>query len=90
MKGHVRTLEKCSLCQGKFQGQPLHCPKCFTTPKRLFVDISWPGQGRIKLYSGQDGHPLDSYERASRLLTAIRYEIDRGKFDPREYVKVRT
>lgn len=88
MKGHVRTLEKCSLCQGKFQGQPLHCPKCFTTPKRFFVDISWPGQGRIKLYSGQDGHPLDSYERASRLLTAIRYEIDRGKFDPREYVKV--
>jgi hypothetical protein len=66
----------------------LHCPKCFTEPKRFLVDIYWPGQGRIKLYSDQDSYPLDSYERAFRLLTSIRHEIDQGKFDPREYVKV--
>jgi integrase len=51
------------------------------------VDIFWPGQGRIKLYTDQQGYPLDSWERAQRLLNAIRYEIDQGKFDPREYVK---
>jgi integrase len=54
---------------------------------KYFVDFFWPGQGRIKLYSDQQGYSLDSWERANRLLNAIRYEIDRGKFDPKEYVK---
>jgi integrase len=50
------------------------------------VDFSWPGHGQIKLYSDQHNYPLDSWERAHRLLTAIRYEIDQGKFDPKDYV----
>jgi len=83
----VRTKEKCPRCGGPFEGEPLRCPSCLTTPKRYFVDFSWPGQGRVKLYSDQQGYPLDSWERASRLLNAIRYEIDQGKFDPREYVQ---
>lgn len=51
------------------------------------MDFSWPGQGRIKLYTDQQGYPLDSWERAQRLLNAIRYEIDQGKFDPKEYIQ---
>ncbi len=86
MVGSVRTKERCRKCGGKFEGEPLCCPFCLTTPKRYFVDFSWPSQGRIKLYSDQQGFPLDSWERASRLLNAIRYEVDQGKFDPREYV----
>jgi integrase len=87
MVGAVRTKEKCPKCGGKYAGGPLRCPSCLTVPRRYFVDIFWPGQGRIKLYTDQQGYPLDSWERANRLLTAIRYEIDQGKFDPREYVK---
>lgn len=87
MVGAVRTKEKCPRCGGGFEGEPLRCSACFTTPNRYFVDFSWPGQGRIKLYSDQQGYPLDSWERASRLLSAIRYEIDQGKFDPREYIR---
>jgi len=87
MVGAIRTKEKCPKCGGKFTGRPLRCPSCLTTPKKYFVDFSWPGQGRIKLYTDQHGYPLDSWERANRLLTAIRYEIDQGKFDPKEYIK---
>ncbi len=87
MVGAVRTKEKCPRCGGKFEGKPLRCPSCLTVPRRYFVDLSWPGQGRIKLYTDQQGYPLDSWERSNRLLNAIRYEIDQGKFDPREYVK---
>jgi len=87
MVGAVRTKEKCPRCRGPFEGEPLRCPSCFTTPKRYFVDFSWPGHGRIKLYSDQQGYALDSWERANRLLSAIRYEIDQGKFDPREYIR---
>jgi integrase len=85
MLGAVRTKEKCPKCQGPFQGQPLQCPHCLTSPHRYFVDFPWKGQ-RIKLYTGKDGHPLDSWERAFRLLTAMRNEIDLGKFDPKDYV----
>lgn len=83
MLGTVRTKQKCPKCGGKFVGNPLHCSSCLTTPARYFLDLSWPGSGRIKIYSGKDGHPLDSYERADRLLTAIRYEIDRGNLTPK-------
>ncbi|MEM3594828.1 MAG: tyrosine-type recombinase/integrase [Candidatus Jordarchaeaceae archaeon] len=87
MVGAVRTKEKCPRCGGKFEGKPLRCPFCLTIPRRYFVDFSWPGQGQIKLYSDQQGYPLDSWDRAVRLLTAIRYEIDQGKFDPKDYIK---
>ena len=86
MVGAVRTKEKCPRCGGKFDGEPLRCPTCLTTPRRYFVDFSWPGQGRIKLYTDQQGYPLDSWERAARLLNAIRYEVDQGKFDLRNYI----
>lgn len=84
MLGAVRTKEKCPKCQGALTGQPLQCPHCLTQPRRYFVDFPWNGQ-RIKLYTGKDGHPLDSWERAYRMLTAMRNEIDLGKFDPKDY-----
>lgn len=84
MTGRIRTKEACPRCGGKFQGEPLSCPECRTTPTRYFVHFSWHSQP-IKLYSGKDGHPLDSWERAYRLLTAMRNEVDLGKFDPKDY-----
>jgi len=86
MVGSVRTKEKCLRCGGRYSKEPLGCPACRTTPRRYYLDLPWQGQ-KIKLYSDQDGYPLDSFDRAARLLNHVRFEIDRGIFDPKNYVK---
>ena len=86
MKGSILTKEKCPKCGGNFQGKPLTCPGCGTAPRRYFLRLYSKSVGRLKIYSGQDGYPLDSWERAERLLNHIRHEIDLGKFDPRDYI----
>jgi integrase len=86
MIGAVRTMEKCPVCKGKFQGEPLRCPNCKTVPRRYYLDLWWKGE-RHRIFTGRDGYPLDSWERAYRLLTAIRESIDRGSFDPRDFVR---
>lgn len=86
MKGKVRSKEKCPKCKGKYEGNPLHCPACMTTPRRYYIDLYHAGYGKTKIYSDKMGHPLDSYQRAARVLEAIRYEIDQHIFDPTKYV----
>jgi integrase len=54
--------------------------------ENFFLDIHWQGE-RIRLYSDKEGYPLDSEKRAERLLAHIRYEIDHGLFEPKNYVK---
>ncbi|MBW1932805.1 MAG: hypothetical protein JRI56_07290, partial [Deltaproteobacteria bacterium] len=51
------------------------------------MDVWVPGHGRLKIYSDLQGYPLDSWERASRLLAAVRHEIDLGKFDPKAFLR---
>jgi len=84
MAGHIRTKEFCPRCKGKFSGQPLSCPTCKTAPTRFYLDFPWQG-AKLKIYSGPDTHPLDSWARAQRLLEAMRNKVDEGKFDPRDY-----
>ena len=88
MVGSVKTKDKCPKCKGKFieSAKGLTCPRCKTIPRRYYLDFHWLGE-RIKLYSDQQGYPLDSWERAQRLLTSIRHEIDLGKFDPKDYIR---
>lgn len=86
MKGKVRTKEKCPKCKGKYVENPLHCPTCMTTPNRYYIDLYHAGYGKIKIYSDKMGHPLDSNQRAARVLEAIRYEIDQHIFDPSKYI----
>jgi integrase len=86
MKGSILTKEKCPKCGGQFQGEPLLCPTCLTAPRRYFLRLYWKTTGGFKIYTGRDGYPLDSWERAHRLLTVIRNEMDEGKFDPRNYL----
>lgn len=52
----------------------------------FYVDLHWNGE-RVRLFSDKEGHALDSEKRADRLLSHIRYEIDHGLFDPKNYVK---
>jgi integrase len=84
MAGHIRTKQSCPKCQGKFQGQPLTCPTCIITPTRYFLDLWW--RGRLKIYTDPRGFPLDSWAAAEQLISTIRHQIRRGKFDPAEYV----
>jgi integrase len=84
MAGHIRTLQKCPVCRGKFTGPQLTCPACLTRPTRFFVDLWW--RGRLKIYTDPRGVTLDSYAGAEQLLSTIRHQIGRGKFDPAEYV----
>jgi|WetSurMetagenome_2_1015567.scaffolds.fasta_scaffold06927_9 hypothetical protein len=86
MKGSILTKETCPKCGGRFQGEPLLCPACMTAPGRYFLRIYWKSAGRFKIYSGRDGYPLGSWDRAHRLLTVIRMEMDEKKFDPRNYL----
>jgi integrase len=86
MVGHVRTLDKCPKCKGKFQGEPLRCRKCKTTPHRFYIDLPWKGE-RYRIFTARDNYPLGDWERAARLLTTIRESIDKGAFDPRDFVR---
>jgi len=92
MIGNIRTKEVCPRCGQKFTGEPLKCAKCSIQPRRYYLDLYW--NGKIKLYSDQDGYSLASWEQASRFLDHIRYQIDRARksqgkvvFDPKDYVK---
>lgn len=85
MAGRIRTKEKCPKCKGKFQGNPLLCPTCLITPKKYYIDLHAKGSGRIRIFSDRTGHPLDSHQRAARVLETIRYEIDQHVFDPTKY-----
>ncbi len=83
----VRTKEKCPKCRRSFKETSLGllCPKCYTTPRRYFVDLSWEGR-RIRLYSDKRGNPLSSWEQANQLRQQIAYEIENRVFDPSRYV----
>lgn len=87
MAGKIRTKEKCPKCAKPFIGEPLTCPSCLTSPKHYYIFIYARGFGKLKIYSDKTGHPLDSFERARRVLESLRYEIDQRSFDPTYYSK---
>jgi len=83
----IRTKERCPKCGRAFQETPLGllCPKCFTVPRRFFIDLSFKSR-RIKIYSTKAGEPLSSWEQAKRLCSIIENEIHQRTFDPSKYV----
>ncbi len=91
MRGKIRTKEKCPKCTMIFKEttQGIICPDCLTKPKKYFIDLYEKNseKKRIKIYSDQNGYPLDSFQRAYRVLEHIRHEIDNHKFDPSKYIK---
>jgi len=52
----------------------------------FYIDLSLRGE-RVRIFSDKEGMVLDSQARADRLLAHIRYEIDHGLFDAKNYIK---
>jgi hypothetical protein len=89
MQGTIRAKGICPVCQNKFTEVKRFgyiCSEHKTVPKRFFVDLFYKGQ-RIRVFSDKQGQPIDTYQRASDLLSHINYEIRNYSFDPTKYVK---
>ena len=91
MKGKVRTREKCPQCGGEFkviEEMDILCPKCQTRPKTFYIWLYWSYEGKNKHRIARDrnGHILDSYKRAHRLLESIRKDIDDQTFSITDYL----
>lgn len=89
MKGQVRTEQKCPQCSSNYiqTEHSIYCRNCPTSPTKFLIDLYH--NRRIRIYKDESGQILDSYERASRLLTHIRWEIDNHKFDPAKYIRTK-
>jgi integrase len=88
MRGKVRTWEKCPQCGRKFsitEEYLIHCPDCKTKPKLYYITLYWDKK-QHKIYRDTDGHLLDSYQRAHRLLESMRKEIDDGLLSISNYI----
>lgn len=89
MAGKVRTRERfCRGCKTEYriiEEVSISCPSCGREPRTFFVFLYWQKQ-KLRIPRDTDGHILDSYRRAHRLLEAIRREIDAGLFSPTHYV----
>jgi len=89
VKGRIKTKEKCPKCKGKFEHiykMGFICNKCKTMPRRFYLDLHWSGQ-RIKIYSDERCHPLDSYNLSLETLFKLNAEIRDGSFDLSKYIK---
>lgn len=82
MRGSIHSDQKCPDCGSRFEYRPrkqgLFCPK---HPNQRAT-------ARFRVYFGRETTKrVKSYEEAERFLTGLRYEYDRGTYDPRDYQK---
>ena len=80
MRGRIFTDQKCPLCGGNFVHDG-HRGGLFC--------LKHPDQqatGRFRVQFGRDTRKRFSvYREAERFLTGLRWEIDQGTYDPRDY-----
>jgi len=90
MKGNIYTKERCPFgCKYEHSDGGLICSIHQTRPRHVYIAI-WSKRLKklITINSDEDNHSF-SYEKAERILTTLRDEIDRKKgmdFDPSRYV----
>jgi integrase len=80
---------KCPVCGDSFEcidERGYLCPRCGTTPRRLYLDIPYKGKRR-RIHRDAQGKPLDSNQRAYDMLAHVRVEIENHTFDPSKYSK---
>lgn len=89
MIGSIQTNEKCPKCKGLFtliERIGYVCPACFTSPRRLRLDVLWRGR-RHKIYSNKQGQTIEGYHQALAVQSIIDEEITAGHFNPAKYRK---
>jgi integrase len=90
MKGGIYTKEKCPFgCKYEHSEKALICPIHQTRPRHVYIAI-WSKRLHklVTINTDEDNNAL-SWEKAERILTTLRDEIDRKKgadFDPSRYV----
>lgn len=80
MRGRIYSDQKCPVCHSSFihdeRRRGLYCP-------------NHPDQEATRYFTVRFGRKVNkrfpSYIHAERFLDGLRYEVDQGKFDPREY-----
>jgi len=82
MRGYIYSYQRCPVCGEKFEFNDrsgnLTCSK---HPDQIAT-----GQFRVRF--GRDIHKrFKTFKEAERFLTGLRYEVDKGSFDPRDYQK---
>lgn len=89
MAGKIRTREVCPKCHRKFQiieEIEILCPSCNTRPKTYYIFL-YHDKNKYRIPRDTDGHILDSYKRAHRLLESMRKEMDTpGLFSISNYI----
>ncbi len=89
MKGHIRTKQKCPVCDGQFQQFPrlgFLCPDHKTIPNHFYIDLFHKGK-RFKIFSDKLGQAISSYDRAFYLQERINDELDHHQFEPSHWIK---
>ncbi len=80
---------KCPHCSGRYvfiKGKEPFCPECdYKGPSSYFLDFY--SSGRQQIFSDERGIVLDTLTRAELLVEQIKYEIDKGLFNPEKYRK---
>ncbi|MDP2754553.1 MAG: tyrosine-type recombinase/integrase, partial [Nitrospirota bacterium] len=88
MAGKIRIREKCPQCGKPFkiiEEVDIFCPACNTRPKTFYIFL-YHDKGKYRISRDTDGHILDSYRRAHRLLEAIRKDRDSNIFRISNYL----
>ena len=80
MRGRIFSDQKCPICGGNFEHDDrrrgLYCPK---HPEQTAT-------GRFRVQFGRRTRKRFSvYREAERFLDGLRWEVDQGTFDPRDY-----
>ncbi len=80
MRGNIYTEQKCTICNGKMRHNPsIRAVVCSEHPEQK-------ADGRfIVLFGRSVRKRFEEYRLAERFLDGLRYEVDRGTFDSRDY-----
>jgi integrase len=83
MLGGIYSDERCPICKGRFKDDGRRGLSCPVHPEysatRLKVRIKHKGKEVLKRFT--------DYQTAQRFLTGLRFQIDQGNYDPRDYRK---
>jgi len=88
MLGSITSVEKCPICQGRMQDNGFTAVACPKHPqkiaKKLRVRLERKkGEAIQKQFTRASG--LESYQLARRFLDGLRFKVEEGTFDHRDY-----